>query len=316
MNNKLKEVGKYFKDNGCVLLENNYLNAHAKMRYKCVCGSISYINLNNFKSGKRCGCRRKGKITSTEKIKNEVESYGYKFISEELVNGHHVVTCVCKCNNIRTSQLKNIKKSEGCKKCLIERFSFDYNYVCDFFKEKGCILLEKEYINARKKLKYRCVCGNNSEIVFESFKKGNRCKECGIKKNTGQNNFKWIKDRNKKKENDIFRKRCRTMLATTLKSFCLEKIGRTEILLGYNFNELKNHIQNHPNWGKLKNKKWHIDHIFPLQAFVEYSILDIGLANCLENLQPLSQIENISKNCKYDKQKFENWLESKNISFK
>ena len=241
MNNKLKEVRKYFKDNGCVLIENNYLNARTKMRYKCVCGNLSNINFNNFKMGKRCGCKRKGvnKLT-VEEIKKEVESLGYEFISTDYKNNNHIVTCICKCGNERVCQLKSLKTGQGfCKKCLNKRFSFDYKYVYDFFKEKGCSLLEKEYINARKKLKYICVCGNNSEIVFESFKKGNRCKECGIKKFSGNNNPRWIKDRNKKKENDVFRKRCRTMLATTLKSFCLEKIGRTEILLGYNFNELK-----------------------------------------------------------------------------
>lgn len=59
---------------------------------------------------------------------------------------------------------------------------------------------------------------------------------------------------------------------------------------------------------------WHIDHIFPLKAFVDYGILDPALANCLENLQPMLGKENISKSAKYDKFSFENWLESKGIN--
>ena len=51
-----------------------------------------------------------------------------------------------------------------------------------------------------------------------------------------------------------------------------------------------------------------IDHIFSIKAFVDYGISDISLINCLENLQPISSYENISKNAKYNKQEFEVWL--------
>lgn len=44
-----------------------------------------------------------------------------------------------------------------------------------------------------------------------------------------------------------------------------------------------------------------IDHIFPLKAFVDYGILDVRLANCLENLQPMIGKENVSKSAKYDR---------------
>jgi hypothetical protein len=68
------------------------------------------------------------------------------------------------------------------------------------------------------------------------------------------------------------------------------------------------------NWTKIKNEIWHIDHIFPLKAFVDYGILDLGLANCLENLRPMLGKENMSKNAKYDRFSFEFWLESKDIN--
>jgi hypothetical protein len=57
-----------------------------------------------------------------------------------------------------------------------------------------------------------------------------------------------------------------------------------------------------------------VDHVFPLKAFVDYGILDVSLANCLENLQPLLGKENISKSAKYDRSCFENWLEVKGIN--
>ena len=47
-------VFNYFKDLGCELLEDNYINAQTKMRYKCRCGRESISNLNNFKRFKKC----------------------------------------------------------------------------------------------------------------------------------------------------------------------------------------------------------------------------------------------------------------------
>lgn len=54
-----------------------------------------------------------------------------------------------------------------------------YKYVQNYFKEHGCELLEKEYKNSHTKMKYRCMCGDISEICFNSFKAGSRCQNCG-----------------------------------------------------------------------------------------------------------------------------------------
>jgi hypothetical protein len=78
--------------------------------------------------------------------------------------------------------------------------------------------------------------------------------------------------------------------------------------LGYTARELQTHIANHPNWENVKNTKWHLDHIFPVKAFVEHGITDIKLINCLENLQPLSQRENNQKCDNYNEKDFIEWL--------
>ena len=103
------------------------------------------------------------------------------------------------------------------------------------------------------------------------------------------------------------------MVRRTLKLFNKEKITKTELVLGYKFTDLKFHIESYKNWSKIKKNIWHIDHIFPLKAFVDYGILDPSLANCLENIQPMIGKENISKSAKYNKFSFERWLKSKNI---
>ncbi len=104
------------------------------------------------------------------------------------------------------------------------------------------------------------------------------------------------------------------MLRITLKKFNNNKTCKTEKMLGYSALDLKKFIENHPNWNNVKNKKWSIDHIFPIKAFWDYGISDPTIINGLDNLQPLCHNENVKKNCKYDVFLFEDWLKNKGIT--
>lgn len=55
--------------------------------------------------------------------------------------------------------------------------------VRQYFKAQGCELLEETYKNIGTPLKYKCNCGNLSKSSFDNFKRGKRCKDCGIHKN-------------------------------------------------------------------------------------------------------------------------------------
>ena len=50
------------------------------------------------------------------------------------------------------------------------------------FEDNGCELLEKKYINNSIPLRYKCICSSIGKISFNNFKKGSRCKGCGVKK--------------------------------------------------------------------------------------------------------------------------------------
>lgn len=58
-----------------------------------------------------------------------------------------------------------------------------YDEVKAEFKRNNCELLEAEYVNTKTKMRYVCECGEESEIAYEKFKVGRRCKSCGIAKN-------------------------------------------------------------------------------------------------------------------------------------
>jgi len=44
-----------------------------------------------------------------------------------------------------------------------------FEYVKQYFEDRGCELLETEYINSKIKMRYICKCGNEAEIKFNSF---------------------------------------------------------------------------------------------------------------------------------------------------
>lgn len=105
-----------------------------------------------------------------------------------------------------------------------------------------------------------------------------------------------------------FRKRMDKALRRCLEATKQSKLYTSESILGYTAKDLLEHLQSHPNWKAVQNKSWHLDHIFPVKAFIDYGILDIALICCLDNLQPLLARPNILKADKYNKKEFEAWL--------
>jgi hypothetical protein len=88
----------------------------------------------------------------------------------------------------------------------------------------------------------------------------------------------------------------RSVLYSTLKRLNTPKEGRTIQLLGYSALDLKNHIQSlfieGMTWDN--HGEWHIDHITAVANFSQDA--DIKEVCALENLQPLWEFDNLSKN--------------------
>jgi hypothetical protein len=105
-----------------------------------------------------------------------------------------------------------------------------------------------------------------------------------------------------------FRKACGQFIARAMKKTGQTKRDHTYTILGYTAKELQDHIQNHPNY-KNCTDGFHIDHIFPVQAFLDHGINDLTVINKLCNLQPLPGSENISKADTYDEKSFVEWYQ-------
>lgn len=86
-----------------------------------------------------------------------------------------------------------------------------------------------------------------------------------------------------------------------------------KVILGYDWDQLRDHLQKHPNWEQVKDTSYHVDHVFPVCAFLKYGIKDPKIVCDLDNLRPLSAQENMKKNRYYSKQEFEAYLREKGL---
>lgn len=170
-------VYNFFKEQGCELIEKEYVNALNKMKYRCECGNISNIRYNDFKHGKRCmKCSGNEKLTF-EYVQQYFKSHKCELMEENYKNGSTLMRYKCNCGNISKIRYNNFRQGQRCTKCSgHEKLTFEY--VRDYFKEQGCELLEKEYKNNQTKMRYKCECGNIGEICFDNFQNGGRCRIC------------------------------------------------------------------------------------------------------------------------------------------
>jgi hypothetical protein len=107
---------------------------------------------------------------------------------DEYKNSKTKLKYICKCGNLRETIFGKFKtRKNGCKICSgLEKY--DQEYVAKYFEEHGCKLLSI-YTGANDVLEYICQCGKHAKTTFSNFKKGQRCKDCGLKKLSDQFKF-------------------------------------------------------------------------------------------------------------------------------
>ena len=239
----------------------------------------------------------------------------------EYVDSHTPVEYRCSCGNIAKIRLGNFQQGQKCKNCGIKKRSDTQRYTQEeaeqIFINGYCRLLDK-YIGRQIPVIYQCSCGRIAKITLGHFQSGQRCKECGYKKisekrSCDKSNF-WNSDRDAVEGHAKFRVKCKNMIHRCCKAFGTKKEDHFYVLVGYTSKDYKIYIENHPSFKNVDPKNFHIDHIFPIKAFTDYGIKDVALANCLENLQPLTPEENCNKKDKYNKEEFERWLTQHNWS--
>lgn len=307
-----EKINSEFTNKGWKLISKEYLGSQKNLIAICPNKHETTITWNNFQRGQGCKyCSGNIKYTY-EYIKKTFEENNCVLLSKHYINNNEPLDYKCKCGNISKVAFCEFIKGRRCQKCksatLSQKNKISDEELISFCKKNECKFIESKLIKKRTRIKYICSCGKESETYWTNFRRFPNCWECGKKKKMGSNCHLWNPDREQVARNKLFQKRCYNILSRTLKETDQIKLNKMHKILGYTPTDLQNHILQHPDF---KNNwiEWHIDHYFPVKAFMEYNINDLKLINCLKNLRPMEGKENLSKGSKYDKKEFELWLD-------
>lgn len=190
-----------------LITEKDYKGINYKYDFICPKGHKRSMYLSDLLNGHEC------KICATEKVvskirltyqdvKDYIESFGYKLLSEEYKNADTPLIIKCLEGHITdTMTYANFKAGHRCLKCYniktserqIVPFEERKEYVESFgFK----ILINKsEYKDGSEKILMQCPKGHEFEMCIHDFKQGNRCPKCNESK--GENKIsKFLDNKN------------------------------------------------------------------------------------------------------------------------
>lgn len=240
-------------------------------------------------------------------VKKQFELHGCILLEKEYFNNFTPMQFICVCGDQSVITWASFRLGSRCVACGMVK-SLAKKRLSDphaEFEKQGCKLVG-HYVNNYTPVQYICSCGNESKIRLFALQKGQRCRSCN--KNKGENHYKWNPNRDAVELLKVLQRRSRHLLLYSLKKTGQKKTYKKAYMLGYSPAQLRSHLESFPDWTTLKLSEWHIDHIFPVKAFVDHGIQDIKLINCLENLRPVSASFNLKKNSSYDEQDFLIWL--------
>ena len=184
-------VRSVFEDRGCKLLETEYLNSAAQMRYVAQCGHERTSNFNNFQRGKGnlcSACRRKAnsraEALGPEFIKAAFEAEGVTVLNSDFYRQTDPVRYVALCGHENTSDYAHfIGQHAGrvCSKCS-RSVVYQIDYVREVFENANCELIETEYKNSKTPMRYIAECGHEAVTTFDTFincsAASHRCRKC------------------------------------------------------------------------------------------------------------------------------------------
>jgi hypothetical protein len=170
-------------------------------KYSCVnCKSKKSIETNIQRYGKRM---YNAENISLEKLKTRFKERNYIMLEDK--NKYDYITdktiiyykCEKHPNSVLHISYADFKNGEGCKYCGREKANqslrTEYEIVKNDFKNKGLILLTKEYKNNSQKLEYICI--HHPDVIqstcYTNLKNIQGCRFCCYERNRGENHYAW-----------------------------------------------------------------------------------------------------------------------------
>lgn len=259
-----------------------------------------------------------GKTTrkTLEEVKQSFEKAGYKLLSTDYKNSKEKLLYACPNGHQKEITYGDFRSGRRCVECYHERKRQEkltpIEEIRKIFEKQGYTLLTQTHDFGEQYFESICPKGHIYRCKLYHFKAGRHgCKTCAYLE---ENNPNWNPDREAVKQNAKIWRAWRNNLRSAVSGRNKKTSEEIKEILGYDWNELREHIFNHANWDRLKDKNsYHVDHVFPIKAFLDYGIKDPKIICALDNLQPLDKGVNMKKNKYYDKLEFEKYLKSKGL---
>jgi hypothetical protein len=178
----LEKVKNFVATKNFVLLSSEYINTKTPLKLRCENGHEIEISMNNFRINGKC------KFCTTRwclgDIKKKVESLGGKLLSRKFGNVHFGLSIECQKGHITQSCLSYMLKYNriSCMTCGKNSQKLNLDTISTLVEPYGGKCLEKEYINARTKMKFICKFGHEFTTTVDSITtKKSWCPKCRVK---------------------------------------------------------------------------------------------------------------------------------------
>ena len=178
----IQEVRKIIEEKGGKLLSKKYTNNKTKLKIKCSEGHVFWMRWNDIQQKHwclKCGIKRNAdnQRLTIQKVRKVIEKKGGKLLSKEYKNAHAKLKIKCSKGHVFWTNWHGIQQGHWCSDCGGTK-RLTIQEVKKVIKEKGGILLSKEYIGSGAKLKIKCSEGHVFWMTWGHIRKGQWCRKC------------------------------------------------------------------------------------------------------------------------------------------
>ena len=187
-------IKNIMKQDGYVLLSEEYKNNKTKLKIKCPKGHEYECSWAHYNQGTRCPiCNIENKTLSYKTVKEIIEKDGYTLLSKQYKNSNKKLIIQCDKGHVYEVTYAHYSQGSRCPHCNKEikiaklkessdKKRHDYEYIKYQIEKDGNVLLSKEYCGNKKPLLIRCPKGHEYTADWRAYNQGERCPHCASSK--------------------------------------------------------------------------------------------------------------------------------------
>lgn len=154
-------------------------NTHDNRTFICSDGHKRTTSYSELKKVPNCPtCRGYINKHTEASVTEALSKVGIKYVGGFTDTGSPLLY-ECECGKESISRFHGLLKGERCPDCSSKRY-WKYEEVVCYYQERGCTLLENDYLDSKTPMKYECSCGEVYYRTFNSFQYNSLCRDCTV----------------------------------------------------------------------------------------------------------------------------------------